>query len=98
MLTILWDNDGVLVDTEGLYFRATQQVLRSVDVSITADQFKEISLRRGESCFILAAERGVTDGRLHRGRRLPAGPNRRKYGRAALSGGAQPLDSDWRFQ
>ncbi len=26
MLTILWDNDGVLVDTEGLYFRATQTV------------------------------------------------------------------------
>ena len=30
MLTILWDNDGVLVDTEGLYFRATQEVLRTV--------------------------------------------------------------------
>lgn len=28
MLTILWDNDGVLVDSEGLYFRATQEVLR----------------------------------------------------------------------
>ena len=28
MFTILWDNDGVLVDTEGLYFRATQTVLQ----------------------------------------------------------------------
>jgi HAD superfamily hydrolase (TIGR01509 family) len=66
MLTILWDNDGVLVDTEGLYFRATHEVLRSVDVSITADQFKEVSLRRGESCFILAAEHGLTDDEIVR--------------------------------
>jgi len=43
MLTILWDNDGVLVDTEGLYFRATQEVLRTVGVHLTADQFKEMA-------------------------------------------------------
>jgi HAD superfamily hydrolase (TIGR01509 family) len=61
MLTILWDNDGVLVDTEGLYFRATQEVLRTVGVPLTADQFKEVSLRRGESTFVLAAERGIND-------------------------------------
>jgi phosphoglycolate phosphatase-like HAD superfamily hydrolase len=30
MLTILWDNDGVLVDTEGLYVRATRTVLAEV--------------------------------------------------------------------
>ena len=59
MLTILWDNDGVLVDTEGLYFRATQEVLRTVGIHLTADQFKEISLRRGESCLGLAAGRGI---------------------------------------
>ncbi|MCH5378051.1 MAG: HAD hydrolase-like protein, partial [Planctomycetes bacterium] len=66
MLTILWDNDGVLVDTEGLYFRATQEVLRSIGVCLTVDQFKEVSLRRGESCFVLAAERGVTDDEISR--------------------------------
>ena len=44
MLTILWDNDGVLVDTEGLYFRATQTVLQTVGIDLTAEQFKEISL------------------------------------------------------
>jgi HAD superfamily hydrolase (TIGR01509 family) len=59
MLTILWDNDGVLVDTEGLYFRATQAVLAEVGVGLTAEQFKEISLRRGESTFVLAAEQGI---------------------------------------
>jgi len=59
MFTVLWDNDGVLVDTEGLYFRATQAALADVGVELTAEQFKEISLRRGESVFLLAAEQGV---------------------------------------
>lgn len=44
MFTILWDNDGVLVDTEGLYFRATQTVLQTMGISLTPEQFKEISL------------------------------------------------------
>ena len=61
MLTVLWDNDGVLVDTEGFYFRACKEALSSAGVDLTLDQFKEISLRRGESTFILATERGVPD-------------------------------------
>ena len=70
MFTILWDNDGVLVDTEGLYFRATQTVLQTVGIDLTAEQFKEISLRRGESTFRLAVEQGSAP------RRSPAfGPN-----------------------
>lgn len=66
MHTILWDNDGVLVDTEGLYFRATQDVLRTVGLPLTADQFKEISLRRGESTFVLAVEHGIADDEIAR--------------------------------
>jgi HAD superfamily hydrolase (TIGR01509 family) len=66
MLTVFWDNDGVLVDTEGLYFQATCDVLQTVGVPLTEDQFKEISLRRGESCFCLAAERGITDEQILR--------------------------------
>ena len=64
MFTILWDNDGVLVDTEGLYFRATRIVLASVGVSLNIEQFQEISLRRGESTFQLAVERGIADERI----------------------------------
>ncbi len=60
MLTIIWDNDGVLVDTEGLYFRATQAVLTEVGVELTPELFKEISLKRGQSTFLLAAEQGVS--------------------------------------
>ena len=61
MFTILWDNDGVLVDTEGLYFQATKTVLKTLGIDLTPGQFKEISLRRGQSSLTLAATRGVSD-------------------------------------
>jgi HAD superfamily hydrolase (TIGR01509 family) len=66
MFTVLWDNDGVLVDTEGLYFGATQAVLKTVGIDLTPEQYKEISLRRGESTFQLAVETGISDGELAR--------------------------------
>ena len=59
MFTVLWDNDGVLVDTEGLYFRATQTVLATVGIHLTPEQFIDISLRQGQSTFKLAAEQGI---------------------------------------
>ena len=55
---ILWDNDGVLVETEGLYFRASREVLASVGLELSRADFVEISLRRGASCFELAEEAG----------------------------------------
>lgn len=64
MLTVLWDNDGVLVDTEGLYFQATKTVLGTVGMDLTPEQFKEISLRHGQSTFRLAAERGIADEKI----------------------------------
>ena len=63
---LLWDNDGVLVDTEALYFNATRAVLAGADVTLTRADFADISLRRGESCFVLAAQRGASDDQLHR--------------------------------
>ena len=59
MLTVLWDNDGVLVDTEGMYFQACKEVLGSVGIDLTLAQFKGISLCRGESTFVLATEQGI---------------------------------------
>ncbi len=52
--TILWDNDGVLVDTEGLYFQATQEVMRTVDVELTREQYVEYFLRQGTGAWHLA--------------------------------------------
>ena len=37
-----------------------QEVLGSIGIDLTLDQFKEISLRRGESTFVLATEQGIT--------------------------------------
>jgi HAD superfamily hydrolase (TIGR01509 family) len=48
---ILWDNDGVLVDTEPLFFRATAEVLAEQGVLLVEDDFKELSLRQGRSVF-----------------------------------------------
>jgi beta-phosphoglucomutase-like phosphatase (HAD superfamily) len=66
MFTILWDNDGVLVDTEGRYFRATKTVLQTVGIDLTAEQFKEISLGRGESTFALAIQHGIQAAEISR--------------------------------
>jgi len=32
--TIFWDNDGVLVDTEGLFFRANQEILAGLGIPL----------------------------------------------------------------
>ncbi len=48
---ILWDNDGVLVDTEGLYFQAGYEVLATQGVELTPEDFAEQSLKKGLSVF-----------------------------------------------
>ena|SRR5689334_16498979 len=57
---ILWDNDGVLVDTERLYFQATRQALTLADIDLTLELYQDISLRQGRSLFHLAASKGET--------------------------------------
>ena len=52
--TVFWDNDGVLVDTETLYFQSNQEVLATVGIALTREFFMEHSLSRGESVFDLA--------------------------------------------
>jgi HAD superfamily hydrolase (TIGR01509 family) len=57
---IFWDNDGVLVETEHLYLQATQHVLRSVGVELTAEQYIELFLVQGRGAWHLAAAAGVS--------------------------------------
>jgi HAD superfamily hydrolase (TIGR01509 family) len=64
--TIFWDNDGVLVDTEALYLRATQEVLATVGVDLTTALFIRLSLEEGRSAFDLARERGLTPDQIER--------------------------------
>jgi HAD superfamily hydrolase (TIGR01509 family) len=63
---LLWDNDGVLVDTEPLYFRATQEILSVAGVELAEDLYIEMSLRRGESLFRLVEEKGVGPAEVER--------------------------------
>jgi HAD superfamily hydrolase (TIGR01509 family) len=56
---IFWDNDGVLVDTEELYFRANQEILATIDIDLTRERFTRISMQEGRSTFILAREKGI---------------------------------------
>lgn len=46
---ILFDHDGVLVDTEHLYFRATQESLATVDVELTLSGYLEIQAVGGNA-------------------------------------------------
>jgi HAD superfamily hydrolase (TIGR01509 family) len=55
---ILWDNDGVLVDTERLFFEATRDVLAQAGISVTRDDFIEHVLRSGRNLFDRLLERG----------------------------------------
>lgn len=56
---ILFDNDGVLVDTERLYFRANQEALASVGVTLDEATYVELFLRDGLGAWHLAEARGV---------------------------------------
>jgi len=67
---IFFDNDGILVDTEPLFLQATQEILATVDVLISAEIYREISMGQGKSVFDLASARGVSDAEILRLRGL----------------------------
>jgi phosphoglycolate phosphatase-like HAD superfamily hydrolase len=55
---ILWDNDGVLVDTERLVFESTRRTLAKIGIEFSLEQFLELSVREGRSALRLATENG----------------------------------------
>jgi len=61
---IFWDNDGFLVDMERLYFLATEQVLATVGVPLTKEQYIELFLVQGQGAWHLAADKGVSPGAI----------------------------------
>jgi len=63
---LLWDNDGVLVDTEKFYYLANRDQLREWGVELSRELYLEINLRRGESVLRLALERGAEEADLAR--------------------------------
>jgi HAD superfamily hydrolase (TIGR01509 family) len=57
---IFWDNDGVLVNTEHIYFEATQRILATIGIPLTPDQYLEMFLVQGKGAWHLAEEKGFT--------------------------------------
>jgi HAD superfamily hydrolase (TIGR01509 family) len=55
---ILWDNDGVLVDTERLYFEATRDTLASTGVVLTPELYYDLFLVQSRGAWHLAEGRG----------------------------------------
>jgi HAD superfamily hydrolase (TIGR01509 family) len=55
---ILFDNDGVLVDTEALYFRANREALAGIGVTLDEAAYVELFLRTGRGAWHLAEAAG----------------------------------------
>ena len=56
---ILFDNDGVLVETEQWYFQANVDILEQMGIELSLDRYKEIMIK-GQSAFLLAEEKGFS--------------------------------------
>lgn len=57
---ILWDNDGVLVDTEVLFYRATRRIFEEYGLELNEDVYHEYMIR-GEPCWELARQAGMSE-------------------------------------
>ena len=57
---ILWDHDGVLVDTEYWYFRSTQRALAEMGVHFGRDEYMAF-MPRGQTMWDLARQRGISE-------------------------------------
>jgi HAD superfamily hydrolase (TIGR01509 family) len=57
--TLFWDNDGVLVDTETLYFQANRTVFKSVGFDLDPEQFREFYLKQSGGAWHLALANGL---------------------------------------
>lgn len=54
---LLFDNDGVLVETEQWYFRANYEILKAMGITLEEERYKEIMVH-GQSALLLAEEQG----------------------------------------
>ncbi len=54
---ILFDNDGVLVDTEHWYYTASADVLDAMGLTLSMERYRDIMIH-GQSAFLIAEEAG----------------------------------------
>ena len=60
---LLFDHDGVLVDTEKWYFEATSQALATLDITMTFDDYKQ-HLVDGASNWASAVRQGIPQAKI----------------------------------
>ena len=53
---IFWDNDGVLVETEPLYFQATCEVFAELGVTLSRQDYEETYLRDNRGAWHLLGD------------------------------------------
>jgi HAD superfamily hydrolase (TIGR01509 family) len=58
---IFWDNDGVLVDTERLYFEANRVVFAKHGINLTNELFVENFLKKGRGTWHLLKDKNYTE-------------------------------------
>jgi HAD superfamily hydrolase (TIGR01509 family) len=63
---IFWDNDGVLVDTERLYFQANHEVFARQGVALSQDDYIELFLRQDKGAWHLLEASGVSAPEIQR--------------------------------
>ncbi len=66
---ILWDNDGVLVDTERWYFQATREILAEIGIDLTEALYFKHFLASSGGVWPIAAARGVGEAEIESLRR-----------------------------
>jgi HAD superfamily hydrolase (TIGR01509 family) len=63
---IFWDNDGVLADTEHLYFGATAEVLAPLGINLSEADYIQLFLIEGRGAWHLAEARGCGPAEIER--------------------------------
>ena len=61
---IFWDNDGVLVDTEKLYYRANREIFSEIGINLTKELYLENFLVKSKGIWFLAAQKGLDENQI----------------------------------
>jgi len=64
LTTLLFDNDGVLVDTEYLYYLANREILGDQGIDLTEELFVEYFMRQGSGVWHLLQKKGYSQSKI----------------------------------
>ncbi|HOI28919.1 MAG TPA: HAD family phosphatase [Melioribacteraceae bacterium] len=67
--SIFWDNDGILVDTEKLYYKASKLTFAKIGIDLTDEMYVQYFLKQSHGTWHLAKELGYSDEKISELRR-----------------------------